>query len=144
MELRLRMRVLGIDFGEKRVGLALSDPMGWTAQGLSTLEPKSMNELLDKLAEVIAEREVTELVVGLPQNMNGSLGPKAEEAKRFANRLSERFGLPVHLVDERLTTVQAEREMLRADMSRKKRRKRIDRMAAQFILQRFLDSRAQS
>lgn len=138
------MRILGIDLGEKRVGLAVSDPLGLTAQGLSTIEHKGTNALLDVIGEVIAERQVAEIVVGLPRNMDGSIGPKAEEAESFADRLRERFGLPVHMVDERLTTVRAEREMLRADLSRKKRQKRIDRMAAQFILQQFLDTRTSS
>ena len=135
------MRILGIDLGEKRIGLAVSDPLGLTAQAVTTLVRDDDEHILSELARVIEDKDVTEIVLGLPKNMDGSLGTQAEWASEFAECLRERFGLPVHLIDERLTSARAERVMLQADMSRAKRRKRIDVMAAQFILQAFLDRR---
>ena len=133
------MRILGIDYGERRIGLAMSDALGLAAHGLPTLPNKSEKHVLDALRELIADHEVEEIVVGLPRNMNGSLGPQAETSMAFADKLRE-WGLPVHLVDERLTSERAKRVMTDAGLSRAKQRGKVDRMAAQFILQLYLDT----
>ena len=135
-------RALGLDVGDKTVGLALSDPLGITAQGLPTLARKSTEADLEALAAICREREVAVLVVGLPLNMDGSEGPRAEVSRRFGEKLSARTGLPVEHWDERLSTVEAERVLLAADLSRKKRKKVIDKLAAQVILQAWMDAQA--
>ncbi|HHT9125721.1 MAG TPA: Holliday junction resolvase RuvX [Candidatus Brocadiia bacterium] len=133
------MRILCIDYGEKRLGLAVSDPLGLTAQGLPTLIRQDEKSDMLKLSEIINEKVVNEIVIGLPKNMNGTLGKKAEEVLKFVEFLKSRFSLPVHTVDERLSTVRAHRSMLEGDLSRKKRGKRVDMIAAQLILQSYLD-----
>jgi len=135
------MRILGIDYGDRRIGLALSDALQLVAGGLETLTNSSREHVLDHLRRLVAEREVSEIVVGLPKNMNGSLGPQAEKTMQFAEELKI-LGRPVHLVDERLTTERAQRVMTDAGLSRQKRHKKVDRMAAQLILQAYLDARA--
>jgi len=137
------MRILGVDLGERTLGLALSDPLGIVAGALQTIRRTSESKDLLALAGVMAEQEVGEIVVGLPLNMNGTRGPQAEKAETFARKLRERFGLPVHLWDERLSTVAAERSLLEADLSRKKRKQVIDQVAAALFLQSFLDKRGQ-
>jgi putative holliday junction resolvase len=137
------MRIMGLDVGSKTVGIALSDELGWTAQGLKTLkinEEKSKFGF-EEIGEIIKEYQVSEVVVGLPKNMNGTIGPRGEASKLFASEIEKRFSLPAILWDERLTTVAAERVLLEADVSRKKRKKVIDKMAAVMILQGYLDSK---
>lgn len=136
------MRTMGLDVGSKTVGIALSDELGWTAQGLKTLKINEEENVFgfDELGEIIKEYEVGKVVVGLPKNMNGTIGPRGEASQFFARELEERYGVPVILWDERLTTVAAERVLLEADMSRKKRKKVIDKMAAMMILQGYLNS----
>jgi putative holliday junction resolvase len=136
------MRTMGLDVGSKTVGIALSDELGWTAQGLETLKINEEENVFgfDELGKIIKEYEVDKIVVGLPKNMNGSIGPRGEASQFFARELEERFGIPVILWDERLTTVAAERVLLEADVSRKKRKKVIDKMAAMMILQGYLNS----
>jgi putative holliday junction resolvase len=136
------MRTMGLDVGSKTVGIALSDELGWTAQGLETLKINEEENVFgfDELGKIIKEYEVGKVVVGLPKNMNGTIGPRGEASQFFARELEERFGVPVILWDERLTTVAAERVLLEADMSRKKRKKVIDKMAAVMILQGYLNS----
>ena len=136
------MRTMGLDVGSKTVGIALSDELGWTAQGLKTLKINEEENVFgfDELGEIIKEYEVNKVVVGLPKNMNGSIGPRGEASQFFARELEDRFGVPVILWDERLTTVAAERVLLEADLSRKKRKKVIDKMAAMMILQGYLNS----
>ncbi len=136
--------VLGIDYGTKRIGLAVSDGLGITAQGLDTLERTGIEEDIARLEDLIRERGVEEIVVGRPLNLNGSEGPAAEEAGEFADLLRERCGVPVRLWDERLSTAQAERAMLDANVSRRIRKKSRDRMAAQLILQSFMDARGRN
>ncbi|MGD6818202.1 Holliday junction resolvase RuvX [Metabacillus sp. 84] len=136
------MRVLGLDYGTKTIGVAVSDYLGWTAQGLETVK---INEEggdygLTRLSELIKTEEADKIVVGLPKNMNGTIGPRGEACQRFASLLEETFSLPVVLWDERLTTMAAERMLIEADVSRKKRKKVIDKMAAVMILQGYLDS----
>lgn len=136
------MRTMGLDVGSKTVGIALSDELGWTAQGLETLKINEEENVFgfDELGKIIQEYEVGKVVVGLPKNMNGTIGPRGEASQFYARELEERFGVPVILWDERLTTVAAERVLLEADLSRKKRKKVIDKMAAVMILQGYLNS----
>lgn len=125
--------------GERRIGLALSDPLGYTAQGLNTIQIKNPEDVCDKLMDVIKEKKVELLVFGLPKNMNGTLGPQAKKVQEYADKLKQLSGLPVDFEDERLSTVSAEQVLLMADQSRAKRKKAIDRMAAVIILQSYLD-----
>jgi putative holliday junction resolvase len=136
------MRILGLDVGTKTIGVALSDEMGWTAQGIETI---TFNEIPTKknfarLREIIEENNVDKIIVGFPKNMNGSVGPRGEACQQFAERLEGMFSIPVQLWDERLSTVSAEKMLISADVSRKKRKKVIDKMAAVVILQNYLDS----
>ncbi|MDD4334782.1 MAG: Holliday junction resolvase RuvX [Desulfotomaculaceae bacterium] len=136
------MRVLGLDLGDKRIGVALSDPLGWTAQGLAVIAGAGgAKSNIRRIREIAEEHEVEKVVVGLPLNMDGSAGPRAEKARAFAGRLAGALGLPVELWDERLTTVQAERLLIKADIKRARRRQVIDKMAAVLILQNYLDAR---
>jgi putative holliday junction resolvase len=134
---------MGLDVGSKTVGVALSDAFGWTAQGLETIKinEEENNFGFEQLGKIIKEHEVSKIVVGLPKNMNGTIGPRGEANQWFAAELEKLFNLPVILWDERLSTVAAERVLLEADVSRKKRKKVIDKMAAVMILQGFLDSK---
>ena len=133
---------MGLDVGSKTIGVAISDAMGWTAQGIETIK---INEQIQdfgykRLKELIKEYEVTKAVVGLPKNMNGTIGPRGEICQEFAKNIERKFKIPVVLWDERLTTMAAERVLLEADVSRGKRKKVIDKMAAVMILQGYLDS----
>jgi putative holliday junction resolvase len=139
-----QIRILALDLGEKRIGVALSDALGLTAQGLTVLSRQNLQQDLEQVIALTKKHEVQEIVIGLPRHMDGRLGEKAEEVLHWAKELEERLSLPVHTVDERLTTIQAERVLLEADVSRRKRRQVIDKMAAGLILQSFLDSRNQS
>ncbi len=134
------MRILGIDYGSRRVGLAISDALGLAAHGLPTVENDSEEELLDALKRIVGEREVDEIVVGLPLNMDGSEGDQAERSRSFADSLRA-LGRPVHLVDERLSTERAHRVMKSAGVKHARRGRHADRLAAQFILQKYLDAR---
>ncbi|HHT9119144.1 MAG TPA: Holliday junction resolvase RuvX [Candidatus Hypogeohydataceae bacterium YC41] len=136
------MRILGIDYGKKRLGLALSDPLGLTAQPLGILECSGLEEDLEKLSQLIREKEVEEIVVGLPKRMDATLGKEAHEVLQFVENLKVKFNLPVHLIDERLTTAGAHKIMKAGGLSRKERTKRADTMAAQSILQIYLDKRS--
>ena len=133
------MRIMALDVGTKRIGVALSDPLGITAQGLETFHRTELNADIDGLWKLIHEHEVEKLVVGLPKNMDGSIGFKAEEIREFVEQLTARESIEVIWVDERLTTVSAERALLEADVSRAKRKQVIDKMAATIILQSYLD-----
>ena len=132
------MSVLAIDYGERRIGLAASDRLGLAAHGLPTIVNTSPEDVVVALRRIVEEREVEEIVVGLPLNMDGSEGPQAEKTRAFGETLKA-LGLPVHFIDERLTSERAERTMKEAGLSFAKRRKRVDRMAAQFILRAYLD-----
>lgn len=136
------MRIMGLDVGDKRIGVALSDPLGWTAQGHSVLQRSSPSRDFDYLSQLCTEWQVEKIVVGLPLNMNGSIGPRAELVKGFAAELSRATGLVVELWDERLSTRSAEQILLAADVSRRKRKQVIDKLAAVTILQGYLDNRA--
>lgn len=135
------MRILAVDLGEKRVGLALSDPLGFTAQGLETLHVKSKKEVLAGLIEVCKKHDVGEVVIGMPVNMNGSYGPKAVEAQELMPVLEKAVGVPVRSWDERLTSRQAGRLMVEEGLSRQKQRMNSDRLAATLILQSYLESK---
>jgi putative Holliday junction resolvase len=130
---------MGLDVGDKRIGIAVSDPLGWTAQGHSVLHRTSLQKDLNQLQELCREMEVEKLVVGFPRNMNGTIGPKAQQIEEFARILQEHVNLPLDFWDERMTTKIAERVLIEADVSRRKRRQVIDKMAAINILQGYLD-----
>ncbi|ERI90334.1 RNAse H domain protein, YqgF family [Clostridiales bacterium oral taxon 876 str. F0540] len=134
------MRILGLDIGDKTIGVALSDPLGYTAQGIKTIMRKSKKADLEELKNLCTQYEVETIVAGLPKNMNGTIGPQGEKVKIFCDLVESETGLPVKLWDERLTTVAAHRAMLEADLSRAKRKKIVDKMAATYILQGYLDS----
>jgi len=135
------MRIMGLDVGDKTIGVAVSDALGWTAQGITVIRREILAKDLACLSAIIKEYEVKEIVVGLPKNMNGTLGERAEKTLAFGQELEENLGLPVKWWDERLSTVEAERILLQGDVSRAKRKKVIDKMAAAVILQSYLTSR---
>lgn len=135
------MRILGVDYGTKRIGLALSDPLGIFAQPLEALQVTDLPSAADEITRIAKERDVDTIVIGLPRNMDGTLGEKAQEALAFLDMLLERTHLIVVPWDERLSTAFAERALRESNMSRKKRKKRVDMVAAQVILQGYLDSR---
>lgn len=135
------MRIMGLDFGSKTVGVAVSDPLGITAQGVEIIRRKSENKLRQTLArieELVAEYGVTELVLGYPKNMNGTEGERCEKTKEFQEMLQRRTGLPVALWDERLTTVAADRAMLEAGLDHRERKEHVDEIAAVLILQGYM------
>lgn len=134
------MRALGLDLGTKTIGLAVSDELGFTAQGLQTHERRGLRKDLEALKERVAEYSIDRFVIGLPLNMDGSEGPRSEATKKFGAALADATGLPVIYWDERLTTVAAQRALLEGDVSREKRRKVIDQVAAVLILQGWMDS----
>ncbi len=133
---------MGLDVGSKTVGVAISDPLGWTAQGVETIQIDENRKQFgyDRVKELVLEYEVEKVVVGLPKNMNNTIGPRAESSKIYAEVLESRIGLPVVLWDERLTTSAVERTLIEADVSRKKRKEVIDKLAAVMILQSYLDT----
>jgi putative Holliday junction resolvase len=135
------MRILCLDVGEKTIGVAVSDLLFLTAQGVEVIRRTSLEKDYNRLGEIITQYEVETIVIGLPKNMNGTIGPKGEAMKEFADHLQEKFSsTKVKLWDERLSTVAATRALISADVSRAKRKKVIDKMAAMFILQGYLDS----
>ena len=137
------MRIMGLDFGSRTVGVAVSDPLGITAQGVETVERPQENKLrrtLARLEELSGEDQVEKIVVGCPRHMNGDFGERAEKSRDFAEKLATRTGLPVVLWDERLTTAAAERVLMEAGVRRERRKDYVDKIAAVFILQGYLDS----
>lgn len=137
------MRIMGLDVGTKTVGVAISDALGWTAQGIETvkIDEEAGDFGIERIKSLVKEYAVTEFVVGYPKNMNNTVGPRGEASENYKKLLEETFGLPVKLWDERLTTMAAERMLIEADVSRKKRKQVIDKMAAVMILQGYLDSK---
>jgi len=135
------MRILGLDIGEKRIGVAISDALGITAQGLETVYREGKGPTTEKLRDIVDKESIGSIVVGLPLNMDGTRGAKAKEATAFADELKKETGLPVTLWDERLTTAEVERILISAGSSRAKRKKKADKLAAQLILQGYLDSK---
>jgi putative Holliday junction resolvase len=136
------MRIGGLDVGDRTIGVALSDELGLTAQALEVIRRRSLEQDLARLDEIARQYGVVRWVVGMPRNMNGTYGPRAELTRAFMERLAGHSGLPVEAWDERLSTMAAERVLLEADVSRARRRKVIDKMAAAVILQGYLDARA--
>ena len=132
-------RILALDVGERTIGLAVSDPFGWTAQGLYTIKRVSKEKDLEQLMKLISEYQVSELLVGLPRNMNGTYGPQAEKVREFIEQIRTEVPCTITEWDERLSTKMAERSLIEADMSRAKRKKIIDTAAAACILQGYLD-----
>jgi putative Holliday junction resolvase len=132
-------RLLALDVGSKTIGLAVSDPLGITAQGLETIRRKNKRTDLAALRSVIDQYGVAEMVVGLPLRMSGQEGTQAEKMREFVALLEKEFGLPVHLMDERLTSVEANRVLRESEMSIKKRAGAVDRLAAVLILQSFME-----
>lgn len=139
----LRLRILGIDFGEKRIGVAISDPLGLTAQAVAVIgKGKSFDMDIEELKKIINKYEgVDEIIVGLPKTMRGEIGNQARKVLEFVEALKNNFKLKVDTWDERLTTVSAEKTLISAGLSREKRRKVIDKSAAAYILQGYLDSK---
>jgi putative Holliday junction resolvase len=133
-------RILGIDLGDVRIGIAVSDPLGFTAQGVEVIRSKSQAEDLQRIGELIRQYEVEKIALGFPKNMNGTIGPRGEKTQEYAKLLEETFHLPVILWDERLSTMAAERMLIEADVRRNKRKLVVDKMAAAIILQNYLDS----
>ena len=136
------MRIMGLDVGSKTVGVAISDPLGFTAQGVEIIKiDEEAGEFgFERLGELVKQYKVDKFVVGLPKNMNNTEGPRVEASKAYGDQIKELFNIPVDYQDERLTTVQAERMLVeQADVSRGKRKKVIDKLAAQIILQNYLD-----
>lgn len=135
------MRAMGLDVGDKTIGVAVSDLLGLTAQGLETIRRTNKKADYARIGELIKEKDVSKIIVGLPKNMNGSIGPQGEKVLEFVEGLKNRFKVEIILWDERLTTVAAERSLIEADMRREKRKTVIDMVAATYILQGYLDSR---
>ena len=137
------MRILGLDYGSKTVGVAVSDPLGLTAQRLDTIWRKQENKLRQTLArikELVDEYQAEQIVLGYPKNMNNTVGERAEKALEFKEMLEKRTGLPVIMWDERLTTVEADRTLMEAGVRRENRKQYLDGLAAVFILQGYLDT----
>ena len=132
-------RWLGLDYGDKTIGVAVSDALGWTAQGVEGIPNTSKDAVFKRIETLSEQYNVTGYVVGLPKNMDGSIGERGKICMEFADELKCKLSKPVHLWDERLTTASAQRTLLEADVSRKKRKKVVDKMAAVLILQGFMD-----
>ena len=141
------MRIMGLDYGSKTVGVAVSDPLGITAQGIETIERREENKLRQTLARIealVQEYEVDKIVLGFPKNMNNTIGERAEKSLELKEKLERRIGIPVIMWDERLTTVEAERTLMESKVRRENRKKYVDKIAAVFILQGYLDSLSMS
>ena len=134
------MRILGLDLGDRTIGVAVCDPLGYTAQGITTIRRKKEEADIEELKKICEEYTVEKIVLGFPKNMNGTVGPQGEKAKAFGEKIKNILNLDIILWDERLTTVAATRAMLESDMSRANRKKIVDKVAATFILQGYLDS----
>ena len=133
------MRILGLDIGQKTIGIAISDPLGFTAQGITTIRRTKKSEDINELQKICDEYKVETIVIGLPKNMNGSIGFAGEKIMEFSEMIKEQISIDIEFWDERLTTVAAHRAMLEADLSRGKRKKIVDKVAATYILQGYLD-----
>ena len=137
-------RVLGLDVGSKTIGVAISDPLGITAQGLETIRRKNKRLDFEQLERLVEDYEVCEIVVGYPLRLSGAEGTQSQKMQGFAEELRKKFGLPVHLWDERLTSSQANRVLREAELSIQKRGAAVDRMAAVLILQNWMEARKQA
>ena len=137
----MKKRILGVDFGDQRTGLAVSDLLGMLANGIGYVNSNYMPKTVEMVAEKAREYDVEKIVVGLPVNMNGTYGPRAEHAKEFADKLGEATGLPVEMFDERCSTMAAHQILNFTDTRGKKRKAAIDTLSAQIILQNYLDAK---
>ncbi|AOR23189.1 Holliday junction resolvase RuvX [Clostridium taeniosporum] len=133
------MRILGLDLGKKTIGVAISDPLGFTAQGITTIRRANKEKDLEELKKICDDYKVETIVIGLPKNMNGTIGPSGEIAMEMGKVIEENLNIKVEFWDERLTTVAAHKAMLEADLSRNKRKKIVDKVASTYILQGYLD-----
>ena len=132
-------RILGLDLGQKTIGVAISDPLGFTAQGLTTIRRSNKEKDIEDLRKICEDYKVETIVIGLPKNMNGTIGPSGELAMAFGKLIEDEFKIEVKFWDERLTTVAAHKAMLEADLSRSKRKKIVDKVSSTYILQGYLD-----
>jgi putative Holliday junction resolvase len=138
------MRILSLDVGDKRIGIAISDELELTARGIGVIERKGLKEDIKEILNILEQFDIGRVVIGLPRNMNGTLGPQGESVKNFGEKLKSHANIDIVYWDERLTTIAAERTLLEADLSRKKRKGLIDKMAAVLILQNYLDYKYKS
>ncbi len=139
------MRVLGIDYGDSRIGVAVSDPMGWTAQGLETVKCKdSLRKAIERIMEIIKQYEIKDIVIGYPLNMNGTVGPRTERTEAFIKKLLEQGDFNIVKWDERLTTVSAHRAMNELGVRASNKKNIVDTMSAVFILQGYLDRQSRN
>jgi putative holliday junction resolvase len=136
------MRILGIDHGTKRIGIAVSDELGMLAHPLEFIPAEPLSKFLERLKAIISEKEISLIIVGMPRNMDGSYGPAAEKVREFIGHLKESIVLPIKTWDERLTSAQANRLLIQADVRRADRKEIVDKMAAAILLQSYLDSTA--
>ena len=134
-------RIMGLDIGDKTIGVAVSDLMGLTAQGVTTIKRVGKKKDIEGIKQIIAEKQVNKIVSGLPKNMNGTVGPQGEKVQKFCELLKEETNLPIEFWDERLSTVAAERSLIEGNVRRENRKKVIDMLAAVIILQGYLDSK---
>ncbi|CAI3578963.1 putative pre-16S rRNA nuclease [Clostridium neonatale] len=135
----IKVRIIGLDLGQKNIGVAVSDPLGFTAQGLTTIRRTNKENDIQEIKNICAEYNAELLLIGLPKNMNGTIGPSGELAMEFGKLCEDKISIEVKFWDERLTTVAAHKTMLEADLSRNKRKKIVDKVAATYILQGYLD-----
>lgn len=136
-------RILGLDVGDKTIGVAVSDLLQYTAQGLMTIQRESKVKDLKAIEDLLIEYDAKKVVVGLPKNMNGSIGPQCEKVIKFAEKIKNKFKIEIIYIDERLTTVSAERILIESDVRRENRKKVIDKIAASYILQSYLDRKGE-
>lgn len=132
-------RILGLDVGDKWIGVAISDPMAMIAQSLMTIKRESNQKAYDQILEIVKEYDISKIVVGLPKNLDNSIGIQSGKVTKFANKLNSKFGLEVIYIDERLSTVSAESLLIEANVRRENRKKYVDKIAATYILQTYLD-----
>lgn len=133
-------RILGLDVGDKTIGVAVSDPLGFTAQGITTIKRESNKKDYETIENLLNEYSVDKVVVGLPKNMNNTIGPQGEKVIKFAQKMKNKFKIDLIYMDERMTTMSAERILIEGDVRRENRKKYIDKVAATYILQTYLDS----
>lgn len=134
-------KILGLDVGDKWIGVAISDALGFTAQGVKTIKRESNKQTYEEIHEIIERENITKVVVGLPKNMNNTVGPQSEKVMKFATKLHNKFGVEIIYVDERMSTMSAQRILIEADVRRENRKKYVDKIAATYILQMYLDSK---
>ena len=135
------LRIMGLDVGDKRIGVAICDPMGWIAQGVKTvIREENSNNDIEEIKKVIKEYSVEKIVIGLPKNMNNTMGPQGEKVIEYSKTIESEFKLPIVFIDERLSTVAAQKMLIQAEVRRSKRKQVVDMIAATYILQTYLDS----